>query len=121
MRLLSPIPIALMVALVAGCGGEALPQDLSGRLEAAKGISDRSRRDPALVAVAQDAGKAGSGEITKNAVAAISDAGLRSSTAAEVAVALADAGNAADAVEVAKQIADTGLRNQTLERIAEKK
>ncbi len=106
------------IVVLSGCSGNGTTENLPGRYDAASKISDTSKRNSALVAVAKAAGQSGDGEVAKNAVLKISDTSLRSTTAAEVAIALANAGKSDAATEVAQQIAGTGHRNAILEKIA---
>jgi hypothetical protein len=92
--------------------------DFSGRLEAAKAISNTDMRDDALSAVAQDAAEAGAAEAAREALTGITDVETRNGLAETVALKLAEAGQEGPAVEVARGIHDVEKRNEVLARIA---
>lgn len=113
----------LAIVLLVGCSRSpnSTPEGLQGRFQAAQNIQDVAKRDSALATVAEDAGKAGAGEIAVKAIAAISSPDFRDATAARVAESLAKAGKQGDAVEVAKKIDSPNVRNATMEKIASKR
>ncbi|MGI9457357.1 MAG: hypothetical protein ACR2NU_12405 [Aeoliella sp.] len=117
------IVFGILVASMLGCGSPTgssdKEPDYKGRLSAAKSMTNLTRRDSALTAVAIDAGKAGEGQVALDAVAAMNNLTSRGSVAEKAAVALAKAGKESDAVNVAKQINDLSRRDKVLAKIAD--
>lgn len=113
---------ALCAFCLAGCESRPAPvstnTQLQARLDAALGISHTASRDEALAAVANDAARAGEGEIVRTAIQGISNTSTADQAAATSARELARRGAPAFATDVAKLIQHSSTRDEVLHDIA---
>jgi hypothetical protein len=112
----------LGLVLAIGCGKDPKQkqtlEQLNGRLEAALGITDPSKRNDALKSVAEDAADTGMEETTLAALGKITDPSLRNDEAATCALKLSVFGNKKGATAVAGLITDPAKKNDVLGKIA---
>ena len=106
--------LAILLVVVSGCGsGKIATGDsasFAGQLEAAKAISNSTKRDSALSSLAMEAAKAGEGDIAKQSVASISNSSVKDDAGYNASVALARAGKTEDAKRVADSISNSTNR-----------
>jgi hypothetical protein len=114
--------VFLGLVLAIGCGKDAkqkqTPEQLKGRLDAAIGITDPSKRNDALQSVAEDAAEAGVGEVAQAAAERITDPSRKNNVAAACALKLAERGDTKGATTVAGLITDPSRKNDVLGKIA---
>jgi hypothetical protein len=113
----------LLLCLISGCKDQGAtknpPQtELSGKLDAALAMKEGTSRHNTLVKLAEDAAKAGDGDIVLKAIAEVDAGTARDNTCAICSEALAKQGKTSEATAVAKQIANETSRNNMLGRIA---
>jgi hypothetical protein len=114
--------VILGLVLALGCGKDAksnqTTDQLNGRLDAAIGITDQSKRNDALQSVAEDAAEAGVGDVAQTAAERISDQVRRNDVAVICALKLAERGDTKAATSIAGIITDQVKRNDVLGKIA---
>ena len=113
----------LLLFLFTGCEDQGAtksspPTELSGRLAAALAMKEGTSRHNTLVKLAEDAAKAGDGDIVLKAIAEVDAGTSRDNTCAICSEALAKQGKTSEATAVAKQIANETSRNNMLGKIA---
>ena len=113
---------AIGVTCLAGCGtgtpANQSSEAFENRLNAAKLITEMSKRDDALAKLAGDCSEAGDVEYAKKAVQLITEMGARDNAYRVCALKLAAGGKREDAVGFARSITQMQLRDQTLADIA---
>lgn len=92
--------------------------ELSGRLEAALAMKDGTSRHNTLVKLADNAARAGDGDVVLKAIAAVDAGTSRDNLCAKCSLTLAEQGKTSEATAVAKEIANETQRNNTLTQIA---
>jgi TRAP-type C4-dicarboxylate transport system substrate-binding protein len=113
----------LLLCLVSGCKDQGSAQnppqtELSGKLDAALAMNEGTSRHNTLVKLAEDAAKAGDGDLVLKVIAEVDAGTARDNTCAICSEALAKQGNTSAATAVAKQIANETSRNNMLGKIA---
>ena len=113
---------AVGLALAAGCGQSPrpsqTPEQLNGRLDAAKKLADVSQQTDALKTLASDAADAGAVDIVIKAIDGIPNVATKDEAAEACALKLAKRGNPTAATTVAEKIANTQKKNELLAKIA---
>ena len=87
-------------------------------MDAALAMKEGTSRHNTLVKLAEDAAKAGDGDIVLKAIAEVDPGTARDNTCAICSEALAKQGKTSEATAVAKQIANETSRNNMLGKIA---
>jgi hypothetical protein len=113
----------LLLCLISGCKDKGStknpPQtELSGKLDAALAMKEGTSRHNTLVKLAEDAAKAGDGDIVLKAIAEVDAGTARDNTCAICSEALAKQGKTSEATAIAKQIANETSRNNMLGKIS---
>ncbi len=117
---LTTLSASLLLIATAGCSNDQklFGPSLMPRAQAAEMISDTSRRDDALRAVALDAVHDGDAVVANEAIDHMTPSALRDDVASRCALWLAHHWRAGEGASIAKKIGDTSRRDQTLAEIA---